>query len=99
MFKNHVLLNVNEGAPFIERLLIMGNDDGSMSVADPKHTAQIFMVLSTTWLDPDIFEVSVEEYANKVQFMEQLTEMLGVPFMDEELREQFMKLHKLYNKN
>jgi len=99
IFKNNLLMAVNEGSPFIEKLLIAGNEDGSMSVANPKQTAQIFMALFATWLDPDIFKVSANEYADKIQFMEQLAEMLGVPFVDEELREQSMKFHKLYSKN
>jgi len=94
IFKSNLLMNVNIGAPFIEKILIEGNKDGSMTVAHPKQTAEIFHVLSSTWLDTDVFPVSYEEYADKIMFMEYLCELLGVPFVDNELRETFLGFHE-----
>ena len=38
-------------------------------------------------LPPYAFEVSYEEYVDKVLFFEQLSASLGVPVMDEEMKE------------
>ncbi|MCL2412379.1 MAG: TetR/AcrR family transcriptional regulator [Treponema sp.] len=96
IFKNNIVLSVNKGASFIEKLLIEGNEDGSMSVAYPKQVAQVLLVLSNAWLDPDLFQASYQEYEQKVKFMEYFGEVLGVPLVDDELKKIFLKLHKDY---
>jgi len=99
LFKNHFLLIVNKGAGFIEKLILEGNTDGSMSVAYPKQTAQIMLVLSNTWLGLDLFEISYKEYIDKIGFMELLLKSLGVSVIDDELKEIFLSHHKDYKKN
>jgi AcrR family transcriptional regulator len=94
IFKNNLLLNIYQGAPFIEKFITAGNEDGSMSVAFPKQTAQVFLALSSAWLDTDIFPESYNDYADKLAFMEYLCKLLGMPFVDDELREMFLGLHK-----
>ena len=94
IFKSNLLMNVNIGAPFIEKILIEGNKDGSMNVAHPKQTAQVILALSSTWADIDVFPVSYDEYADKLMFMEYLCGLLGVPFADSELKELFLGHHE-----
>lgn len=94
IFKNEMLTQVNVVAPYVERLLLEGNEDGSISVKYPKQVAQIISMLIASWIDPLTFPVQYKEYADKVSFFEQLGEMLGVPFMDDEMREIFLQLGK-----
>lgn len=86
VFKNEMIFQVNVMATYIEKLLIEGNKDGSMNVVFPKQTSQTIAWLVASWLSPHAFEVSYEEYINKVLFFEQLGALLGIPIMDEEMK-------------
>jgi len=99
IFKNNILLNINQGAPFIEKLLIAGNEDGSMNVAYPKQVSQIIIALSCVWLDTDIFPVSYKDYVDKLVFMEYLCKLLGTSFADDELKEILLGFHKDHKHN
>jgi len=92
VFKNEMLFQVNVMSTYIEKLLIAGNNDGSMSVIFPKQASQTLALLVASWLSPIAFEVSYEEYVDKVLFFEQLAVSLGVPIMDEELKDIYLTL-------
>jgi len=92
VFKNELIFQVNVMATYIEKLLIEGNKDGSMNVVFPKQASQTIAFLSASWLSSYAFEVSYEEYVDKVLFFEQLSTLLGVPIMDEEMREIYLTL-------
>lgn len=94
VFKNEMLFQVNVMAAYIEKLLIEGNKDGSMNVAYPKQVAQIAL-LAVSWISPYAYEVSYQEFVDKILFFEQLTIMLGVPLMDEEIKELYLEFGKL----
>lgn len=90
VFKNEMIFQVNVMAPYMEKLLIEGNKDGSMNVAFPKQVSQSLSLLIASWLSPYAFEVPYNEYVDKVLFFEQLGVLLGVPFMDEEMKELYL---------
>ena len=69
-----------------------GNKDGSMNVVFPKQASQIIAWLTASWLTPYAFEVSYEEYVDKILFFEQLSTSLGVPVMDEEMKEIYLTI-------
>lgn len=94
VFKNEMLTQVNVVAPYVEKLLIEGNTDGSISVKYPKQTAQVISMLIASWLSPFTFQVSYNEYSDKVSFLEQLGQVLGVPFMDKEMKELLEEIGK-----
>ena len=87
IFKNEMIFQGTVMATYIEKLLIEGNKDGSMNVAFPKQTSQTIALLVASWLSPYAFEVSYEEYVDKVLFFEQIGASFGVPIMDEEMKE------------
>jgi hypothetical protein len=92
VFKNELISQVNIIAPHVEKLLLAGNEDGSLAVKYPKQTAQVICLLVSSWLNA--FQVPYEEYTDKVLFFEQLGDLLGVPFMDEEMKELFLEIGK-----
>ena len=92
VFKNEMIFQVNVMATYMEKLLIEGNKDGSMNVVFPKQASQTIAFLVASWLSPYAFEVSYEEYVDKVLFFEQLSTLLGVPVMDEEMKEIYLIL-------
>ena len=92
VFKNEMIFQVNVMATYMEKLLIEGNKDGSMNVVFPKQASQTIALLIASWLSPYAFEVPYEEYVDKVLFFERLGTLLGVPFMDEEMKEIYLAL-------
>lgn len=95
VFKNEMIFQMNVMAPYMEKLLNEGNEDGSMNVTFPKQASQTILWLTASWLTPYGFEVSYDEYVDKILFFEQLSTSLGVPVMDEEMKEIYMTIARL----
>jgi len=91
LFKSEAFSQVNTVAPYIEKLLIEGNADGSLSVRYPKQAAQTLALLSGIWLNPVLFRVPFREFADKLSFFAQLMEGLGLPFLNDEMRGWILK--------
>lgn len=94
VFKSELIFQVTVMATCIEKLFIEGNKDGSMNVVFPKQASQTIAWLTASWLSPYAFEVSYEEFVDKVLFFEQLSTSLGVPVMDEEMKEIYLTIGK-----
>lgn len=94
VFKNEMLFQVNVMSVYLENLFKEGNIDGSMSVDYPKQAAQIIALLVGSWLSPYVFDVTYEEYAEKISFFEQLTKLLGVDLMDNKIVQQYLDFGK-----
>lgn len=72
-------------SPMFFRLLIEGNQDGSLSTAYPRELAEVFTLLLTLWLSPAVFPASSEEITRKFQFLADMTRQMGVPIINEEI--------------
>lgn len=92
VFKNEIIFQVTVMATYIEKLLIEGNKDGSMKVVYPKQASQTIAWLVASWLSPYLLEVPYKEYRDKISFFEQLSALLGVPIMDDEMKEIYFAL-------
>ena len=92
VFKNEMIFQVTTMAGYIEKLLTEGNEDGSMNVAFPRQASQNIAWLAASWLSPYLLEVSYEEYIDKILYFEQLGALLGVPIMDEEMKEIYFEI-------
>ena len=90
-FKSDFLSQMNVLTPFLEELLIEGNKDGSMSTPYPKQAAQAITLLFGTWISPLLFPVSDKEFEDKVSFLELFSNLIGVPVIDSQLKERFLK--------
>ena len=87
IFRSEFISQLNTIAPYIEKLLIEGNQDGSFSAAYPKQTAQILALLPNKWLGHEVFKIPYEEFIDRVHFFEYLMNKLGVPVLNSELKE------------
>lgn len=94
VFKSNIFFSINIMAPYIEVLLTEGNKDGSTSVTYPKHTAQAAVMIFNEWLNPTVFRMSRQEFSDRLSFLEQFGERLGIPIVDDELKEM---LKQVYN--
>lgn len=94
VFKSNALFSVNVFALHIEKLLIEGNADGSLSAQYPKHAAQAAAMLFNEWLNPSIFQMTSAEFADRLSFLEQFGVCMGIPVLDEQLKEMLLQLYE-----
>ncbi|TQR45152.1 TetR/AcrR family transcriptional regulator [Paenibacillus popilliae] len=91
-----VFSRITEGmrvvAPGIHKVIEEGNKDGSIQVAYPKQTAEIFTMLFDIWMNPGIFHVSREEFVQKIEHIALMFERIGMPIVNEELKNVFLEL-------
>ena len=82
----------------IAELIHAGNNDGSWFVEDTKEVSEIMMLLFNIWINPNIIEVSKEEFQQKIFFFDKLLKQLGLPLFDENLRAIFMSYYEKIRK-
>ena len=92
IFKSECLSQINVVAPYVEKLIREGNEDGSMSVKYPKQAAEVLALLPSVWISPFAYKISRQEFLDKILFMGQLMESIGIPIMNDELTEIAIKL-------
>lgn len=72
-------------APMVSSLLKEGIQDGSIHTDFPLEVSQVMILLTNFWINPCIFLDSKEVYLNKVNFLRQMLEKMGIDFWNEEL--------------
>lgn len=75
--------SVRDAAPLVEELILEGNADGSLHVAQPKETAEAFMVLMNIWVG--VFIGDKKDFQSKISFLKLMTDALGLPIIDDKL--------------
>ncbi|MGG3891954.1 TetR family transcriptional regulator [Metabacillus fastidiosus] len=73
------------GVPIFQNLIEEGRKDGSISVEDSKSASEVILLLNNVWLSPMIGQVSEEDLERRILYLKKLTELMGIPFMDEEV--------------
>lgn len=74
---------IRDAAPVVERLIHEGNKDGSIHVAQPKETAEAFMMLMNMWVG--IFVEDFADYQAKLNFLKIFSEALGMPIFNDKV--------------
>ena len=97
IFKSEFISQITTAAPHLEKLLIEGNEDGSISVAYPKQASQVLAILPNQWLGFAVFQIPYQEFVDRILFLEHLTDKLGVPIFDDELKELVIKSYEKIN--
>ncbi len=96
------LLNdtVEHAAPeYILPILEEGISDGSIVTDHPKELAQLIVLVANVWLNPMIFQDSVEETCHKIALFAQMLRGFGLDVMDDEMESRLQELSELYQKN
>ena len=93
VFKSEFFSQIHTVAPYLEKLLKEGNEDGSLNVKFPKQAAQAICLLSGMWLSHDVKDVSRDEFIERLSFMEHTLNLLGIPLKISELDELLTKLY------
>ena len=75
-----------EVAPtFIRPLIEQGISDGSITTSYPKELSEMLAILINLWINPLIFEASVEETVNKFMFLSEMLSGYHLDIIDDEL--------------
>ena len=72
--------------PYFLELIEEGNRDGSMHTAYPREIAELLPLLTSLWLLPSVFPASREQMKRKFLFLGEMLEKMGVPLMDDSIR-------------
>ena len=74
-----------DAAPYVEKIIRLGIDDGSIQwVEYPHEVAEVLMLLTNVWTG--MFAGSREEFASKLRFSAEFLKRFGLPVLDEQLQ-------------
>lgn len=73
-------------APYFEKLIVDGVNDGSINVKYPKQIAEMFSYLITLWVSPQYANPDETEFINVIDAFSNVLMGIGLPLIDEEIR-------------
>jgi len=91
---------MDEAAPdYILPIIRQGISDGSIQTDYPEELAELVMLAANIWMNPMIFDDTVEESYRKFMVFRQMMEGFGLDIVDEELLDRLQELAHIYQKN
>lgn len=93
LLMNEIVASVNETAPLISELLEEGIKDGSIKVKNPKQFSEMMIILINFWASPCVFKTNHETFVDKIHFLDNTFDTLGVPIFDEHLLDLCIKYY------
>ena len=78
-------------SPIITRLIVMGNEDGSMKTDFPEECAQLFNLLFCIWCDPVTLSCNADALRKRLLFLQHTMRLLGVDVASDAFIEKSMK--------
>lgn len=72
-------------APSYQEIIEEGVKDGSIQTSHPKLLSQLLTFLTNFWTLPTIYPSSEEESIERLIFIKEITDKLGVPIFDDEI--------------
>lgn len=82
--KKHIEENRDLLPPFYQDLIEEGVKDGSIHTDHPKLLAELFTILTNFWIIPIIYPSSSQETKERLFFIKEITDNLGLPVLDNE---------------
>lgn len=77
--------NRDKIAPSYQEIIEEGIKDGSIQTEHSKLLSQLLVFLTNFWTLPTIYPSSKEETIEKIVFIKEITDKLGVPIFDDEM--------------
>ncbi len=84
---NHINACIQHIIPRVRMMIEEGNRDGSMNVAQVDEAAEMITLLLNIWCIPAIFPTSSQQLVKRFELLQQQTDSLGIPFIDDEVME------------
>lgn len=78
-------------APLYQEIIEEGVKDGSIKTEHPKLLSQLITFLTNFWTLPTIYPSSEEEAIEKLMYIKEITDKMGVPLLDDEMITQVME--------
>lgn len=91
---------MDEAAPnYILPIIMEGIEDGSIQTEHPGALAELIMLTANIWMNPMIFDNTLEEAHEKFIVFGQMMKGFGLDVLDDELLNRLQELAVLYQKN
>ncbi len=89
---------VDNAAPnYLLPILRQGIADGSIDVDCPEQLAEIILFAANVWMNPMIFDDSVEVACRKFRVFDRMLRGFGLDILDERMLERLKELAEIYN--
>ncbi len=85
---------ISHSVPMLIPMIEESKRDGSSQVEDVQMTAEIFMVLANVWANPLFWEMSEEQFAYKVRTIGMILDTLGLPVINDEVKQTMIEYYK-----
>lgn len=89
----------NVAPNYILPILQQGIADGSIQTEYPGQLAELILLVANVWLNPMIFDSSVEESSRKFMIFRQMLLGFGLDIVDQEMLDRLKELTSIYQKN
>lgn len=91
---------IKNAAPnYILPIIRQGIADGSIETEYPEQLAELILLAANVWLNPMIFDSTVEESCRKFMVFRQMLQGFGLDIMDQEMLDRLKELTEIYQKN
>lgn len=91
---------IKNAAPnYILPIIRQGITDGSIETEYPEQLAELILLAANVWLNPMIFDSTVEESCRKFMVFHQMLQGFGLDIMDQEMLDRLKELTEIYQKN
>ena len=91
---------VEDAAPnYILPIIRQGIADGSIRTEYPEQLAELIILAANVWMNPMIFDSTVEESYRKFRIFDQMLRGFGLDIVDSEMMERLQELAHIYQQN
>ena len=84
---------------YIEPIIRQGVEDGSSVTEHPRQLAELISLMANLWMNPMVFDDSVEVTYHKFKVLDQVLKGLGLDIVDEEMLLRMQELTAVYWKS
>lgn len=78
-------------APLFQEIIEEGVKDGSIQTTHPKLLSELLTYLMNFWTLPTLYPSSEEEMVEKIIYIKEITDKLGIPILDDEIVPSILK--------
>lgn len=91
---------IDNAAPnYILPIIQQGISDGSIETDYPEQLAELILLAANVWMNPMIFDSTVEESHRKFMVFSQMMQGFGLDIIDDEMLERLQELTAIYQKS
>ena len=84
---------------YLEPIIRQGVEDGSIVTEHPRQLAELISLMANLWMNPMVFDDSVEVTYHKFKVLDQVLKGLGLDIVDEEMLLRMQELTAVYWKS